>query len=264
MKLTTVRRTWKRPAIRASIKAVCDTVGIHAARRGSDALDVLAIAPHPDDEVIGAGGALCKHSRAGRPVTTIQVIGRERGKHDDHTRDEDFLDEIRRANKVIGVRECVRLEAPSRDFAVDRALRLAVVSVIRRVRPDVVYVPHGDEIDEEHRQVHHLAVDALWMASSDFFPEAGPPASIPALVLGYEVWTPLRRYQYVEDISETVDAKAEAMRAYASQLSHAPWDEAVRGLAAYRGATALGCGYAEVYEVISLNCSVAGHAHKQG
>lgn len=222
-------------------------------------MSVLAIAPHPDDEVIGAGGTLAKHARAGRAVTTVQVIGRERGAEDDGVTDEDFAAEIERANKAIGIARCVSLNAPSRDFQVDREIRLRLVEVIRQVRPEIVLLPHADEIDIEHRQVHEAAMDALWMANSNFFMTAGDPAPVPELVLGYEVWTPLRRYQYVEDISQTIDDKVNAMREYVSQLRHAPWDEAVRGLAAYRGAVGLGRGYAEVFEVLQLAPTRGGH-----
>lgn len=216
-------------------------------------MTVLAIAPHPDDEIIGAGGSLAKHSRAGRRVVTVQVVGRERSRLDDNASDDELLQEITHANQTIGVSECIRLDAPSRGLHLNRELRLALVSVIRRTRPDIVYLPHADELDHEHRLVHELAVDGLWMACSDFFTEAGgTPSPAPELVLGYEVWTPLRRFQYVEDISGTAAVKAAAMRAYKSQLRHAAWDEAITGLAVYRGAITQGHGHAEVFEVIQL------------
>jgi LmbE family N-acetylglucosaminyl deacetylase len=117
----------------------------------------------------------------------------------------------------------------------------------------MVYLPHEGEADPEHRLVHELARDAIWMASAAFFPEAGPkPCPLPGLVLGYEVWTPMSRFAYVEDITDTVDAKVHAMRAYGSQLRHVRWDEAIEGLARYRGAVTQGSGHAEVFDVIRV------------
>jgi LmbE family N-acetylglucosaminyl deacetylase len=213
---------------------------------------VLAIAPHPDDELIGAGGSLIRHARRGAEVTCLQVVGREPTLDGERT-DAEYDAEIELARSRLGATECVSLNAPSRDLLPTRELRLRVAEVVRRVRPDIVYLPHRDEADLEHQVVHDIAHDGLWMASAGFFPEAGPrPCPPPRLVLGYEVWTPLRRFQHVEDISDAVEQKVAAMRAYASQLEHVAWDEAVRGLAAYRGAMAQGGGHAEVFEVLRM------------
>jgi N-acetylglucosamine malate deacetylase 1 len=214
---------------------------------------VVIVAPHPDDDLIGAGGSLLLHARAGAQVVSIHVIGRERSRLDENVTDEQFAAETELAATRLGVTETVSLNGSSRDFSLSRDLRLALVAILRRARPDVVYLPHRDESDQEHRQVHDLAIDALWMASSGFFHGSGPdPMPRPGLVLGYEVWTAMRRYQYAEDISSVIDEKVDAMRAYKSQLRHVAWDEAIRGLAAYRGAVALGYGYAEAFEVIEL------------
>jgi LmbE family N-acetylglucosaminyl deacetylase len=216
-------------------------------------MTVVAIAPHPDDELIGAGGSLIKHARAGRRVVIVQVVGRERGLGDTQS-DEQYSAEIDQACALLGAQRCVRLGGASRDLLPSRELRLGLVRVLREERPEVVYVPHHDEADREHSLVNELACDAVWMASAEFFAEAGgEPAPPPRLVLGYEVWTPLSRYQYAEDIGEVIEDKATAMMAYRSQLRHVDWADAIRGLARYRGATASGSGYAEVFEVIRLD-----------
>ncbi|MFD5543746.1 PIG-L deacetylase family protein [Streptomyces sp. NPDC127079] len=115
-----------------------------------------------------------------------------------------------------------------------------------------MYLPHRDDGDVEHRAVHRLGLESLWMAESDFFEEAGPPAPPPSLVLGYEVWAPLGEAQYTEDVTDQIELKVEAMRCYRSQLRHAAWDEAVRGLASYRAVTSAGHGHSEAFEVIRM------------
>ncbi|WP_062650036.1 PIG-L deacetylase family protein [Streptomyces maremycinicus] len=216
---------------------------------------VLVIAPHPDDEVIGCGGSIAKLAQSGAEVTVVIVIRRERGSRDHAVTDEEFATETADACRVLGVKRYITLEEPSRDFAVDRRLHLAVVRLLREVRPDRVYVPHRDDGDAEHQAVHRLALEALWMAQSDFFEEAGPPAPPPSLVLGYEIWAPLAQAQYTEDVTAQIDLKVEAMQCYRSQLRHAAWDEAVRGLASYRAVTSTGRGHSEAFEVIRVSGS---------
>ncbi|MFF8827886.1 PIG-L deacetylase family protein [Streptomyces sp. NPDC015131] len=215
--------------------------------------DVLVVSPHPDDDVIGCGGSLAKHVRDGARVTVVVVIGRERSALDDAVSDAEFAAETENAAKTLGVHRVVRFDEPSRDFALSRRVHLNLVRVLREVRPQVVYLPHDNDDDVEHRMVHQLTTEALWMAQSEFFQEAGgPPMPAPRLVLGYEVWAPMARFQYAEDIGGQIETKVEAMRAYVSQLRHAAWDEGIRGLARYRGALASGSGHAEVFQVLSL------------
>ncbi|MCF3118639.1 MULTISPECIES: PIG-L deacetylase family protein [Streptomyces] len=214
--------------------------------------NVLVVAPHPDDDVIGCGASMAKHASEGAEVTVAVVIGRERSLYDTERTDADFADETRKANAALGVHRCVVLDEPSRDFQLTRRVHLDLVRLIRETRPDLVYVPHRHDGDVEHRMVHQLAMESLWMATSAFFGETGEPAPAPRLVLGYEVWAPLPEYQYAEDVTGFVDRKVEAMRAYASQLRHAAWDDAVVALARYRGAVATGTDHAEVFEVLSL------------
>jgi LmbE family N-acetylglucosaminyl deacetylase len=220
---------------------------------------VVAIAPHPDDELIGAGGALIRHSRAGDHITTVHVVARDRSRLDDEVDDKEFQAEVEQANETLGVHSCVQLHRRPRDLSASRELRLELVEVLRRARPDVVYLPHAGETDQEHALVHQLTTDALWMASSEFFGEVRLPAApSPHLVLAYEVWTPLQRFSYVQEIGDVLEEKVRAMTAYTSQLRHARWDRAIRGLAEYRGATALGGGAAEVFEVLRYSPPAGG------
>jgi N-acetylglucosamine malate deacetylase 1 len=211
---------------------------------------VLALAPHPDDDVIGCGGSLAKHAAAGADIMSVTVIGRERSMHDEHMTDEEFREEATAACQELGVQRSIWLDEPSRDLVLSRRLHLRLVSIVREVAPDILYLPHRKDDDVEHRMVHILGTESLWMAASDFFPECGAPVPAPKLILGYEVWSPLERFQYTENIDDTIEHKLAALRCYSSQLKHAQWDEAARGLASYRGALTSGFGYAEVFDII--------------
>lgn len=211
------------------------------------------MAAHPDDELIGAGGSLIKNARAGHEVTLVHLVGRE-PTMGTLINDQQYRDEVANASRMLGAQQCIELGAPSRDLSETRELRLALTKILRQTQPHIVYLPHAAEVDAEHQMVHRLTLDALWMASADFFPEAGAElASPPNLVLAYEVWTPMSSYHYVEDITIYLSAKLDAMRAYRSQLAHVAWDRAIEGLAAYRGAVALRGGQAEVFQVLALN-----------
>ena len=220
-------------------------------------MQVMVLAPHPDDEVIGCGGAIARHSAAGDDVTVIVAIARERSFYDNAVNDQELAAELDKACRILGVCQHVHLNEPSRDFRVDRRLVTMIARHLRRIKPQVVYLPHAGEGDREHQMVGDLGMQAVWMAQEPFFPEAGLPQSPPPnLVLGYEVWTPMSQFQHVVDISDVIETKVTAMRAYASQTRIRDYASAIRGLAAYRGGTTIGSGYTEVFTVLHLGSIV--------
>lgn len=219
---------------------------------------VLVFAPHADDEVIGCGGSVALMARRGAQVTVAIVTDRERSVHDIELPAQQFGAEIRRAAQILGVAEVVELHHATRDLVVDRALLMEFVGVIRRIRPDVVFVPHQDEQDGDHLAVHTAASQAIWMAASPYFVQEGDPAPPPSLVLGYEVWTALRQVSFTQDITEVMPVKLAAIRAYESQLAENDFAAAVQGLAAYRGAMGdPGSQYVEAFAVQHLHIAVA-------
>ena len=213
---------------------------------------IVVVAPHPDDEVIGCGGSLVKHARAGHAITVITISRRVRSRVEEDITDADYRIESESAHRILGVRRHVALDLPGRSPSATE-VTAKLVTEFRINPPEILYVPHDNESDADHRQTNTAALEALWMAQSLYFNEQGPAISPPQLVLGYEIWTPLSRFQYVEDIGDdAIEKKVEAMQCYRSQMRHAPWDAAIRGLASYRGVTTRGGGHAEVFAVLHM------------
>jgi LmbE family N-acetylglucosaminyl deacetylase len=206
-------------------------------------VNVLVIAPHPDDESIGCGGTIRLHAQQGDRVSVVFLTSGELGlKH--LPRDQAW--NIREAEacaaaEVLGIAETHFLRLP--DWYVGEnagSAAAALAGALRTIAPDQIYLPHAGESHPDHQAAQTLLREALLAADR-------PPASI----LAYEVWTPLANYDHVEDISATMRKKLVAVRCYRSQLQGFRYDRAVRGLGAYRGALAGRCRYAEVFQRVS-------------
>jgi LmbE family N-acetylglucosaminyl deacetylase len=104
-------------------------------------------------------------------------------------------------------------------------------------RPDLIYVTHDREMHGDHRAAARIVMRAL--PKIDAHPD----------VRMYEVWTPLQNMDEIVDISEHMDVKLEAVRAYQSQCDVLRFDAAVLGLNRYRGEMHSWPGgpYAEVF-----------------
>jgi LmbE family N-acetylglucosaminyl deacetylase len=204
-----------------------------------DSTQVLVIAPHPDDEAIGCGGALCLHAARGHRVTVVFLTSGELGlKH--LPREQAWAireQEAKAAAAILGVAALHFLRAPDW-FVGDNVSEIAakVGVILQTERPGLIYVPHPAEWHPDHKTAIAVLRSALEGASS-----------ATADVRAFEVWTPLSAFDHVEDITPVMARKLAAVRCYRSQLSGFRYDRAVRGLNQYRGVMAARSRYAEVF-----------------
>jgi N-acetylglucosamine malate deacetylase 1 len=208
-------------------------------------LNVLVIAPHPDDETIGCGGAICLHVARGDRVVTVFLTSGELGLKD---LPEDRAQVVREAEAdaaaaVLGTASHSFLRLPDWCVGDDVGRVAAALSpVLNRERPERVYLPHPHDGHPDHR----ACLPILELCCSR------PGATRPALRC-YEVWSPMAEFDEVEDISAVMDRKLRALACYRSQMAQYRYDRAAAGLNQYRGALAGRCDHAEVFRTPDLD-----------
>ena len=202
-------------------------------------MNVLVIAPHPDDESIGCGGAICRHTDAGDRVSAIFLTSGELGlkrlarEAAWQTREA----EAKAAGKILGIAEMHFLRQP--DWILGEAAAPAATAVARILtdeKPQLIYVPHAHEWHPDHKAAGEILKQSL--ASSAI---AAPE------IRGYEVWTPLSQYTVVVDITNVMPRKLAAIRCHLSQLADLDYAHAAQSLSAYRGVMAGRVRFAEVF-----------------
>lgn len=203
-------------------------------------MKVLVIAPHPDDECIGCGGAICLHVARGDEVHAAFLTSGELGlKHLPpelacQTREA----EARAAAKILRIASVEFLHCP--DWTMGAEVPRVVeklVPLLQRLAPALIYLPHPNEWHPDHKATLPALRQAL-LASRIAAPT----------LRAYEVWTPLAEYQHVENISDVMPTKLRALRRHRSQVSEWDYVRAVRALNEFRGVMAGRCRYAEVFQ----------------
>ncbi|MBR6727557.1 MAG: PIG-L family deacetylase [Clostridia bacterium] len=216
-------------------------------------MKILIIAPHPDDEVLGVGGTALKRAQCGDEVTVCVVT---RGVEPLFPAEavEKTRAEAVEAHRLLGIGKTLYLDFPSVMLeSVPRyELNAAIARVVAELEPDEVYIPHSGDMQLDHR----LVADAAMVALRPKYKHKV------ARVYAYETvsetgWnTPSVQNAFLptvyEDISDTLEAKLEAMACYRSQLDDFPGArslEALRALAVFRGTT-VGVAAAEAFALI--------------
>jgi LmbE family N-acetylglucosaminyl deacetylase len=221
---------------------------------------ILAFGAHPDDIEIGCGGTLRKLIEQGWRVVHVCVTSGEAGSS---TIDRPTLAATRekeacRAAAVLGAERVEFLRAPDGLTQYSRDQKIAVINLIRQVRPEILFVHASSDGFPDHRLVHELVMGAVAGAAGPWYQEATGEPHSPATILGYEVWHPLRSHQLAVDITATVERKMEALRCHLSQIEPTHYEEAFLGLARYRGVMSFSGTYAEVFEVLRTTLNLAG------
>ena len=202
-------------------------------------MNVLVIAPHPDDESIGCGGALCLHAAKGDRVVVVYLTSGELGLKQlapeaaRRVRER----EARRAGTILEVSKAIFLRCPDWFVGdeIEKSAR-ALRPILKEQKPGLIYLPHAQEWHPDHRAALPIVRAAL--------KRCGLPTPV---LRAYEVWTPLSEYDHVEDITAVMPRKLQALRAHRSQLEAFDYERAVRGLNQFRGELAAKCRYAEVF-----------------
>ena len=230
---------------------------IYAEIRGIALETVIVIAAHPDDEILGCGGAISKHILDGDFVACVVMgTGIASRLHEVSTNAEGIRklrESARNAHEILGTHDLRLLDNPDNRF--DEVTLLDLVQQIEginlKLQPTLVYTHHWSDVNVDHR----IVCDAVAAASRSV-----PGQSINEVrhfeVLSSTNWsfssgaTQFKPNLFV-DISKHVKEKIRALEAYGSEMREYPHSrslEASEALAMFRGSTA-GVARAEAFEV---------------
>ncbi len=192
----------------------------------STAVDIMVVAPHPDDAEYGAAGTVAKWTRAGKRVIYIICTNGDKGTNNPEIQPEQLIEmrekEQRAAAEVLGVREVIFLGYPDLHLEASPDFVREMVRQIRLYRPKIIvttdpyrrYVWHRD-----HRVTGQVVLDAVYPLARNrpAYPELLEEGLEPHKVEELFFWA-TEDINYRSDITDTFDLKLAALRCHASQL----------------------------------------------
>lgn len=207
--------------------------------------NILIIAPHADDEVLGCGATMAKEAAKGNNVYVLICTNAHVGAPELFS--EEIIQTIRaealQAHKVLGVCQTHFLELPAPQLDQFPRYKIAnqIGEVIRNLDIDTVYIPHRGDCHKDHEVIHDCAMVAcrplagckvkrVYSYETMSETEWGNPTPTSAFI-------PVKYNTFTES---EFDNKLQAMSCFKSQLQTFPSPrslEALEALGKYRGAT---------------------------
>lgn len=222
---------------------------------------ILVVAAHPDDEVLGCGASIKKHTANGSCVWTL-ILG------EGVTARRDFREAQKKralyllkqsavqANKHLGVQKLIMENFPDNQF--DSVPLLAIIHTIEKVldayKPDIIYTHHYGDVNIDHRIAHNALESCLRPMEKSCVTQA----------FAFEIassteWNFKKHSRFSPNMANNIEekylkAKIEALQGYASEIRpfpHPRSPEYLRALAMVRGSQ-FGFPLAEAFELIYL------------
>lgn len=218
-------------------------------------MNILVVAPHHDDEAIGCGGTIFKHYKKGDKVWVVYITAGWSGLPEIKSKQKAIKireKEARNACKVMGVQKAIFFLREDDRNIYNKKTKIIekLIKVIRDIEPNLIYAPHSEEKDVEHKIVYEAVKEAAWLSKSPYLPKLGQPTKSIQNIYLYEVWTPMENFLAREDITSVINIKAKALLAYQSQLKHLNLVDAITGLNVYRGSmVGTDKKFAEVFQI---------------
>lgn len=196
-------------------------------------ITILAIGPHPDDVEGGMGGSIIKFLKLGHEVHIVDLTN---GEPTPHGTPEIRSEECKEATALLGVTGRITLDLPNRYLFDNVESRNKVAEVIRRVRPDIMFLPYWEDAHPDHIQATQIGEAARFYAKLTKTDLTGEPW-YPGRIL-YYLWSHQRVHMepaFIIDISDEFESKVEVVKSYKSQFAYNEerWNDVNRTVHSY-------------------------------
>ena len=237
--------------------------------RGRNRMKILVIAAHPDDEVLGMGGTICKYTKNGHKVKIVimatgifarrssDFVNNQKYEISKQTENEmskqvvELRKDAKKSAKIMGVSDIEFFDFPDNEMDTVPILQVikTLENIIAEFKPDTVYTHSRYDVNIDHR----ILYDATLVATR---PISGTTVK---KVISFEVPSSTEWYfpsqfspNVFEDISNELTKKKNALKSYKTEIRKYPHprsDDALDVIAKKWG-TVCGCKSAEAFYLV--------------
>lgn len=217
-------------------------------------LDILVVAPHPDDETLGCGGTLLKFKEAGARLhwLIVTAMSEEAGyTPDEITKRKSEIQKVADAYNFATINE-MNLQPADLDVLPKKQIISLMSKIIYKIRPNQVYTVYRNDAHSDHEVVYDAVVASAKSFRAPYIKSVYTYETLSETGFGLKPEDPGFRANVFVDIEKYLNEKIDIMNIYASEFGNFPFprsSEAVKALAMIRG-TQCGCKAAEAFMLV--------------
>ncbi|MBI1346402.1 bacillithiol biosynthesis deacetylase BshB1 [bacterium] len=179
-------------------------------------LDILVVAPHPDDAEISVGGTILVSRQQGLRVGVVELTN---GEPTPNGSPELRARETAAATQTLDLTWRHNLQLPNRLLEPTLDARRQLASVFRLTRPQILLVPYWEDAHPDHVAASSLCDAARFWAKLSRTDMPGEPYHPPTIFYYWSIHLRIHpQPAMVVDISDVIDQKMAAIRCYESQF----------------------------------------------
>ncbi len=193
-------------------------------------MNILVIAPHPDDEILGCGGTIIKYAKQGHDISLCIMTKGEESYYG-----KEMLAE--KKQEVLTVAEFLKIKkvffcdftAAKLDTYPQNTINQRLREIIQEVQPEIIFLPHQGYLHRDHQITFQCALVASKPIINSYIKN----------IISYEAVSETEQsspYQHqfypnlYIDISEELEQKKQALSLYKSELRPYPHPRSLKAV----------------------------------
>lgn len=178
-------------------------------------LHILAFGAHADDVEIGMGGSIAKLTANGKRIGICDLTDADLSSNGTI---ELRKQEAKEAAEILGVTKRLSLGLPDRGLLLNEKFIREIASIIRRYQPQIVFAPYYEDRHPDHGNCARLVEEAVFSAGIRKYHTNNNDVPHKVSRVYFYMINGFHKPDFIIDISETMERKIVALRAYKSQF----------------------------------------------
>ena len=188
----------------------------------NETVDIIFFGAHPDDVELSAGGTAAKCVKDGLRVGIVDLT---RGEMGTRGTPEIRAREALEAARIMKLDVRLNLEQPDGHVWPTEVARTAFVRVLRTHKPKVLLTTHEDDPPPDHANTSIIVRQSARLATMGRYDEGSGLSPMPMPAIMHSLFSRRIVPSFVVDVSDFVDEKMSAIKAYSSQFYNAQSNE---------------------------------------